>query len=417
MGKYKYIEGTSLPIEKIWKQDIALEVMAHNLVYLSPKDKNDKKKIQNIKGEYGLSKVTFFKGKEGFEMVGIRPGPSSDINVNVIAFRGTEPSISDIKSDINKRSVGKIQYDKNENEIKKWVKNLGSKGIILTGHSLGGALAQLTASLLPIELYQNIDQIVTFQSPGIHFSDLDPKKDYISVHYRMKDALVDKAGYVFTSGIAYTLNFLIIDREFDHEFKFVSPMFDAIIAHTYFPLSRLHAYASNKSVDINQLVNSRNIDKSEKRTIEEIRPLIYTMIITALDLIEASQINNLNKLFISMVKYYKEIENTIKTMNKILNKKSIKNTSSIEKVFLSEILLHLFYFLNATGKYKFTFQYQINRLFVKRKLETIIMSLTHHEFSFFFHKINQINVFPSQKQKNAQLLGPIVRNAKRVLKL
>ncbi|MFZ0407717.1 MAG: calcium-binding protein [Cyanobium sp.] len=62
----------------------------------------------------------------------------------IVAFRGTEQNMADINTDVNK---GWPQYKKSEAEIQNLINELLAKAsrIDITGHSLGGALAQFTA--------------------------------------------------------------------------------------------------------------------------------------------------------------------------------------------------------------------------------------------------------------------------------
>jgi pimeloyl-ACP methyl ester carboxylesterase len=103
-------------------------------------------------------------------------------------------------------------------------------GAVVCGHSLGGALAQLTAVHL-----SGVGRVVTFQSPGIDQADADTFKkkqskkgesDRIkSSHYRKDGDLLHAAGDALTDGDV---------------FRFHSRGIDNPMAHTHFPLARLN---------------------------------------------------------------------------------------------------------------------------------------------------------------------------------
>jgi hypothetical protein len=77
----------------------------------------------------------------------------------------------------------------------------------VTGHSLGGALAQLTAAMYP----GLVGEVVTFQSPGIpssivaslktHNDKANSRDEIASTHYQVEGDLIDEIGRAHTPGI------------------------------------------------------------------------------------------------------------------------------------------------------------------------------------------------------------------------
>jgi hypothetical protein len=92
--------------------------------------------------------------------------PTKDTAPKIIAFRGTEPTASDIAADATPEGVGKSVFELHKKEIKsmldKMTSSRGSK-LVVVGHSLGGAMAQWTTAEFPGQ----INETVTFNSPGI----------------------------------------------------------------------------------------------------------------------------------------------------------------------------------------------------------------------------------------------------------
>jgi len=118
----------------------------------------------------------------------------------VVAFRGT-CNLKGLLDDADPTGIGTYQFAMHEAEIRDLLAQANSLGHgrpDVTGHSLGGALAQLaTASYGDM-----IQDIITFQSPGLNANEansVDPE-EHASTHYRMAGDIVPTAGDNVTSG-------------------------------------------------------------------------------------------------------------------------------------------------------------------------------------------------------------------------
>jgi hypothetical protein len=104
-----------------------------------------------------------FSGRGGFSMVickPLKPGVPA-----VVAFRGTD-DMADVLADLGSGGPGEEQFRANLSLIQHVTQSAGRMGpMVLTGHSLGGALAQLTAATFGRSL--SIAEVVTFQSAGV----------------------------------------------------------------------------------------------------------------------------------------------------------------------------------------------------------------------------------------------------------
>ena len=125
----------------------------------------------------------------------------------ILAVRGTEfgREIADVLDDVNPDGIGKRQYDSAKNKVDEWLKKVSNpeegveRASSITGHSLGGALSQWIASESPVD----IDQVVTFNSPGI--TQVDNSKTNSATHYITRGDFVSMAGREYLEG-TYTLS-------------------------------------------------------------------------------------------------------------------------------------------------------------------------------------------------------------------
>ncbi len=121
----------------------------------------------------------------------------------IIAFRGTEKTLADFNTDAQK---GWPQYDDSDDKIQDLIKDLLATGgrVDITGHSLGGALAQFTA----YDLFENNPgleaskvSLTTWNALGgewalREFRSYDPTKvsNLQATHYYRGDDLVSRLG-------------------------------------------------------------------------------------------------------------------------------------------------------------------------------------------------------------------------------
>src|SRR6185312_7066038 len=141
-----------------------------------------------IHGRDGLAMMAFVPLK-GFE----------DRRRPVLAFRGTDDA-KDVADDLDPAGVGAAQMAANEGTIGKTLVGLEAYGMApaVTGHSLGGALAQMAAARFP----DLVAKVVTFQSPGIPQKMANRVKGHqiYSHHYQVKGDVVGTAGQALTPG-------------------------------------------------------------------------------------------------------------------------------------------------------------------------------------------------------------------------
>lgn len=126
---------------------------------------------------------------------------------SIISFRGTE-ELKDLGSDLHPFGVGYNQFSGDKDTIQKWVEH--NPGITLTGHSLGGALAQFAAVQFP----DSVGEVVTFNSPGLsgaqltegEYQDFQANHPHIKTsHYVVEGDLVSFGGSRFIPGDVYMI--------------------------------------------------------------------------------------------------------------------------------------------------------------------------------------------------------------------
>lgn len=184
--------------------DIMYEQLAHRFAYQDELSEPDRAWLT----VQGLRARPVVHGRGGFAMMSFVPLPEYDGKDRrpVLAFRGTN-DLKDLIDDLRPEGVGAMQLATNEGLIANALVTLQGhdKGVAVTGHSLGGALAQMVAARFP----DLVSKVVTFQSPGIPAAmatkvDRAKKPDgspaIISHHYQVRGDLVGKAGERFTSG-------------------------------------------------------------------------------------------------------------------------------------------------------------------------------------------------------------------------
>lgn len=166
---------------------------------------------KDILGTFGYRAGPPISGKWGFQMRVFVPVDPKSGKLPIVAFRGTEGISFDVKEkpegtldtiigDFSPAGVGYNQYQQNHELIKRNMDAAASQGkVIITGHSLGGAIAQIAAT----EFRQVTSEVVTFQSAAISQQDVNRMKAYNAAnpraavksrHYRVDGDVVPNAG-------------------------------------------------------------------------------------------------------------------------------------------------------------------------------------------------------------------------------
>lgn len=141
--------------------------------------------------------------------------------VPVVAFRGTDICVEDLLgADTDPAGIGVTQFETWRPQVEAAIGSCGRPDV--TGHSLGGALAQLAAARVG-----GIGRIVTFQAPGISTEDAASiDADVEATHFRVEGDLVTTAGEAMASGTIV---------------RFDLAGFDTVDAHVASPLVELAA--------------------------------------------------------------------------------------------------------------------------------------------------------------------------------
>ncbi|KAM3091103.1 Mbeg1-like protein [Phormidesmis sp. 146-12] len=143
----------------------------------------------------------------GFQAFGFT---SVSNNSPVLVFRGTNEALDDVaNSDSN--GIGFGQFVANRDAIAVWLTRTAQttqKKPDIIGHSLGGAIAQVTAT----ELIDLIGEVVTFSSPGTSRAIADQflqkgGENKAVTHYIVDGDVVSLAGEAFIAGTAMLLSF------------------------------------------------------------------------------------------------------------------------------------------------------------------------------------------------------------------
>jgi hypothetical protein len=146
------------------------------------------------------------RGKHEFVMRAYHPTAESG-KPPIVAFRGTVPSkIDTLIADIDPRGIGVYQFKPNQELIRGTMEQAASRGpVVSTGHSLGGALAQMAAIAWP----GLVSRIITFQAPGVEreavaklqqYNAENPDRQIDSSHHRVAGDLVPLGGEALTPG-------------------------------------------------------------------------------------------------------------------------------------------------------------------------------------------------------------------------
>jgi len=177
-----------------------IEQLAHGMV-AKELDDNDEKFLRIN----GYKAMPIIRGQHEFVMRTFLP--TQDGKAPIVAFRGTVPTkVQTIIADLDPTGIGMYQFNPNRALIEGQIQAASAHGkIISSGHSLGGALAQIAAATFP----DAVGRIVTFQAPGVsremaqrlvNHNEQHPDEAIDSSHHRVKGDLVPMGGQALTPG-------------------------------------------------------------------------------------------------------------------------------------------------------------------------------------------------------------------------
>lgn len=183
--------------------DAVAEQLAHGMV-----DKELDARDEHFLEVNGYAAMPIIRGVHEFVMRTFLPTQAG--KPPIVAFRGTVPSkIQTIIADLDPKGIGMYQFNPNRALIDGQIAAAASHGqIISSGHSLGGALAQIAAATFP----DRVQRIVTFQAPGISkelvaalekYNTENPDEAIESSHHRVKGDLVPLGGKALTPGVIH----------------------------------------------------------------------------------------------------------------------------------------------------------------------------------------------------------------------
>jgi hypothetical protein len=183
--------------------DAVIEQLAHGMVAKELDDRDDA-----FLAAHGYRALPIIRGMREFVMrtfLPTQPGKSP-----IVAFRGTVPTkVQTVIADLDPSGIGMYQFNPNRALIAGQIQAAASNGkIISSGHSLGGALAQIAAATFP----DAVERIVTFQAPGVsretaqqlqEHNEQNPDAAIDSTHHRVKNDLVPMGGEALTPGMVH----------------------------------------------------------------------------------------------------------------------------------------------------------------------------------------------------------------------
>ncbi len=149
-----------------FQKQLTLELLAKQLAYFNPKE-GEKYQIP-INGkmvEYQVEEVPLWMGMIAY---GFKPVNKDENASPILVFSGTRlglsarGSLASVTADLDPRGVGYVAYSNGKKEIGKWLKKMNGN-VLITGHSLGGALARYTL----IDHPSLVQGAFTFSAPGI----------------------------------------------------------------------------------------------------------------------------------------------------------------------------------------------------------------------------------------------------------
>ena len=189
--------------EPLANTDAMIEQLAHGMV---AKDLDDKDR--EFLAVNGYDAMPIIRGAHEFVMRTFVPTQAG--KPPIVAFRGTVPSkVQTLIADLDPSGIGMYQFNPNRAMIEAQMQAAASHGkVVSSGHSLGGALAQIAAATFP----DLVASIVTFQAPGVSketaqalekYNAENPEDAIDSSHHRVKGDLVPLGGEALTPGVIH----------------------------------------------------------------------------------------------------------------------------------------------------------------------------------------------------------------------
>lgn len=183
--------------------DAMIEQLAHGMVAKELDDKDEHFLAVN-----GYKAMPIIRGVHEFVMRTFLPTQAG--KPPIVAFRGTVPSKAQtVIADLDPSGIGMYQFNPNRALIDGQMLAASAHGqIVSSGHSLGGALAQIAAATFP----DRVGRIVTFQAPGVskemakqlvEYNEEHPDQAIESSHHRVKGDLVPMGGEALTPGVIH----------------------------------------------------------------------------------------------------------------------------------------------------------------------------------------------------------------------
>ena len=167
--------------------------LAHNIAYRSL---SYNEKLPGINTTYTVNQI--FLNMEGLVCFALKSANKTE--KSILLIRGTNSFIH-LKEDITAKDLGKAPALNSEEQITQWVKQQKSD-ILITGHSLGGAIAQhLGCMLAKNPAITKKIEVITFNSlaPGKNllkdFSTISDEKKTEVVHFRNEGDISYTVGF------------------------------------------------------------------------------------------------------------------------------------------------------------------------------------------------------------------------------
>ena len=189
--------------EPLANTDAMIEQLAHGMVAKELDDKDREFLAAN-----GYDALPIIRGVHEFVMRTFVPTEAG--KPPIVAFRGTVPSkVQTLIADLDPSGIGVYQFNPNRALIQAQMQAAATHGkVVSSGHSLGGALAQIAAATFP----DLVAHIVTFQAPGVSketaqalekYNAEHPDDAIESSHHRVKGDLVPMGGEALTPGVIH----------------------------------------------------------------------------------------------------------------------------------------------------------------------------------------------------------------------